>query len=126
MFKLRQQHLEAFAAQKINAFTARVIAHVKAVWPADCTELGDAGVAEMVSGAIKRGAALGLLAEMDLVRYVDLGFILVKDFEKHSLAMWTRPILADPKMDPAAKLDFLYKKMDDEFALIERRKGGKA
>lgn len=124
MFKLRKQHLEAFEAQKTTAFTTRVIAHVKAVWPAECGELGDAGVAEMVSGAIQRGAALGLLAEFDLVRYVDLGFILVKDFEKHPLSMWVRPILADPKLQPAAKINLLYQKMEEEFARIERRKGG--
>jgi hypothetical protein len=126
MLKLRKEHLDAFEAQVVSLFTSRVMAHVKAVWPAECAELGDAAVAETVARAIKRGAALGLSAELDLIRFVDLEFILVKDFEKNPLAAWTSPILADPKLAPGAKMDRLYQRMDEEFTLIEKRKGGKA
>ena len=126
MFKIRKEHLDAFEAHTISTFAARVVAHVKAVWPAECQELGDAAVAEMVAGSIKRGAALGLATEFDLVRYVDLGFILVKDFETHPLAMWVRPILADRALAPAEKINRLYQQMEAEFSRIEKRKGGKA
>lgn len=125
MLKLRKQHLDAFEAQIVNSFAARVVAHVKAVWPAECEELGPAALAEMVTGTIRRGAALGLSAELDLVRFVDLGFILAKDFETNPLAAWTRPILADRTLAPDAMIDRLYQRMEEEFALIEKRKGGK-
>ena len=125
MLKLRKEHLDAFEAHVVNLFTGRVVAHVKAVWPAECGELGDAGVLEMVRSAIKRAATLGLTSELDVVRFVNLGFILVKDFETNPLALWTRSILADRALAPAAKLDRLYQRMEEEFALIEKRKGGK-
>ena len=125
MLKLRKEHLVAFETHVVNLFTARVVAHVKAVWPAECGELGDPGVTETVRAAIKRAAALGLTSELDVVRYVDLGFILVKDFETNPLALWTRSILADRVLAPTAKLDRLYQRMEEEFALIEKRKGGK-
>jgi hypothetical protein len=125
MFKLRKEHLDAFEAQVVSQFTSRVVAHVKTVWPAECAELGEAAVADTVARAIRRGAALGLSAELDLLRFVDLGFILVKDFETNPLAAWTSPILADPTLTPGAKMDRLYQRMDEEFALIEKRKGGR-
>jgi len=125
MLKLRKQHLDAFETQIVNSFAARVVAHVKAVWPGECEELGAATLAEMVTGTIKRGAALGLSTELDLVRFVDLGFILAKDFETNPLAAWTRPILADRKLAPNAMIDHLYQRMEEEFALIEKRKGAK-
>ena len=109
----------------VNLFLGRVAAHFKAVWPAECAELGDPAVSEIVRGAIQRGAALGLSTEYDLVRYADLSFILAKDFETSPLAAWTRPILADRMIPPRAKLDKLYQRMEEEFALIEKRKGGK-
>ena len=125
MFKLRKEHLAAFEAQVITLFAARVIAHVKAVWPAECGELGDPAVAEIVRGAIQRGAALGLSTELDIVRFVDLAFILAKDFDTNPLASWTRPILAEKSAAPTARLDKLYQRMEEEFALIEKRKAGK-
>jgi len=125
MFKLRKEHLEAFEAQVVKLFTARVVAHVKAVWPAECAELGEPAVLDTVSGGIQRAAALGLVSEHDVVRFVDLSFILAKDFATNPLAGWVRPILADRALAPAAKLDRLYQRMEEEFALIEKRKGGK-
>jgi hypothetical protein len=125
MLKLRKEHLAAFEAHVVNLFILRVTAHVKAVWTEECAQLGDPAVTELVRNGIQRGAALGLSTEHDLVRYVDLSFILVKDFETNPLAAWTRPILADRMVPPRLKLDRLYRKMEEEFAMIEKRKGGK-
>lgn len=125
MFKLRQQHLDAFEAQIVESFAVRVTAHLKAVWPAESQELGDAALAEMVAGAIKRGAALGLSAELDMVRFVHLGFILARDFETNPLAGWIRPILADRTLAPGAKIDRVYQQMEEQFVLIEKRKGAR-
>jgi hypothetical protein len=125
ILKLRKEHLDAFETQIITQFETRVIAHVKAVWPAEAGELGDA-VTGIVRAAIQRAAALGLASEYDVVRFVDLSFILVKDFESNPLAAWTRPVLADRTLAPSAKIDRLYQRMEEEFALIEKRKGGKA
>jgi len=125
MFKLRKEHLDAFEAQIVSLFAARVVAHVKVVWPAECAELGDAVVAEMVRNAIRRAAALGLVSEFDVVRFVDLEFILAANFDTNPFARWTGSILSDRTLAPGAKMDRLYQRMDLEFALIEKRKGNK-
>jgi hypothetical protein len=125
MLKLRKEHLAAFEAHVVNLFISRVTAHVKAVWPAESTELGDPAVSEIVRNGIQRGSTLGLSTEYDLVRYVDLSFLLAKDFETNPLAAWTRPILADRMVPARLKIDRLYQRMQEEFALIEKRKGGK-
>jgi hypothetical protein len=125
MLILRKEHLTAFEAHVVNLFAARALAHVKAVWPAECGELGEPAVVDLVQSGIKRAAALGLVSEYDVVRFIDLSFILAKDFETHPLAGWTRAILSDRKLAPVARLDRLYQRMEEEFALIEKRKGGK-
>jgi hypothetical protein len=125
MLKLRKEHLDGFEAQVIGLFETRVIAHVKAVWPPECAELGDPAVAEIVKTAIKRAAALGLSFEFDIVRFVDLAFILAKDFETNPLIGWARTIISDRSLAPAAKVDRLYQRMEVEFDLIEKRKAGK-
>lgn len=125
MLKLRQEHLKAFDAQAVSLFSSRAMAHVKAVWPAECAELGERAVAEMVRNSIQRAAAFGLSSEHDVVRYVDLSFILAGDFDTHPLATWTKPILADRKVASGARMDRLYQRMEEEFNLIEKRRGGK-
>jgi hypothetical protein len=125
MLRLRKEHLEAFEAQIVNNFALRVLAHAKAVWPVETGELGDAPTLELVRGAIKRGAALGLTIEFDIVRFVDLTFILGKDFDTNPLGAWMRPVLADRTLTPTAKVDKLYQRMEEEFASIEKRKGAK-
>jgi hypothetical protein len=124
MLKLRKEHLDAFEAQVVSLFAARVVAHVKAVWPAESGELGDSAVTDIVRTTVQRAASLGLLSELDVVRFVDLSFILATNFETNPLAGWTRSILADRSLAPVAKLDRLYQRMEEEFALIEKRKGG--
>ncbi len=126
MLKLRKEHIEAFEAQVTSLFATRVIAHVKAVWPAECAELAEPAVKDTVKTAIQRAASLGLSNELDIVRFVDLAFILARDFETNPLASWTRSILVDRTLAPSAKVDRLYQRMEQEFAAIEKRKGGKA
>jgi hypothetical protein len=123
MFKLRKEHLEAFEVEVVRQFAGRVIAHVEAVWPGECAELGDATVAALVRSSIQRATVVGLQTELDIVSFVDLDFILVKDFDTNPLSGWSRPILADRKLGPTEKLQRLYARMEEEFALVEKRKG---
>lgn len=125
MLKLRKEHLKAFDTQAVSLFGLRVTAHVKAVWAAECAELGDDAVAETVRNSIQRAAAIGLSSEHDVVRYVDLSFILAGDLDTNPLAAWTKPILADRKLAPGARMDRLYQRMEEEFNLIEKRRGGR-
>ena|SRR5579862_1688871 len=122
MFKLRKEHLDAFETQAINLFANRVVAHVKSVWAEECEELGDPTVRSLVQTSIQRAAALGLVTEYDVVRFVDLSFILAGDFETNPLSIWTRPFIADRTLTPTAKLDRLYERMENEFTLIEKRR----
>jgi hypothetical protein len=125
MFKLRKEHLTAFETHVVNLFFSRVSAHLKAVWPDECAELGEPGLAELARNGIQRGAALGLSVEHDLVRYLDLYFILGNNFEANPLAAWTRTILSDRLLSPRMKLERLYQRMDEEFSLIEKRSAAK-
>ena len=91
--------------------------------PDQAAELGEPGLLSMVQSAIRRAGALGLLSEFDVVRFVNLYFILAADFETNPLSMWVRPIFADKTLAPVAKLDRIYQRMEDEFTLIEKRRG---
>ena len=125
MLKMRKEHIAAFEAQAVASFATRVVAHLKAVWPLECAELGDAAVLEAVRNGIDRAAAQGMVSEFDVVRFIDLMFILARDFETSPLAMWTRPIFADRKFVAGERMDRLYQRMEEEFARLEKRQKAK-
>jgi len=125
MLKLRKDHLDAFEAQAATVFAARVLAHVKAVFPEQSAELGDPVLQSTIDTAIKRAASLGLLTEYDVARFADLYFILAADFETNPLSVWTRPFIADKTLSPTAKLDRIYQRLEDELTLIEKRRTAK-
>jgi len=85
--------------------------------------LEDSVLRSMVQTGIQRAGILGLSSEYDIVRFVDLSFILAADFETNPLSIWTRPILVEKTLSPMAKLDRIYQRMQDEFTLIEKRRG---
>lgn len=122
MFKLRKEHLDAFEAQATNQFANRVFTHVKSIWSEETEELGEPAVRSLVQSSIQRAATLGMLTEYDVVRFVDLSFILAADFETNPLSMWTRPFIVDKTLTPTAKLDRIYERMENEFTLIEKRR----
>jgi hypothetical protein len=121
MFKFRQQHLDAFEVHVVALFTVRALAHVKAVWPAETAELGDEATEKIVRSALQRATLFGFSSEYDVIRFVDLAFLLGTDFDTNHGVVWTRPILADRSLAPTAKMDKLYQRMETEFALIEKR-----
>jgi hypothetical protein len=125
MLKLRKEHLDAFEVQAIALFANRVLAHIKSVWPEQSAELTDPVLRSTIQTAIQRAATLGLTTEYDVARFVNLSFILAADFETNPLSIWTRPFITDKTLAPVAKLDRIYQRMEDEFTLIEKRRGPK-
>jgi len=105
---------------------ARVVAHVKAVWPAECAELGDPAVADTVSGLIQRAAAPRPCQRVGSGPLVDLAFILAGNFDTNPLAAWTRPISHGSKAGSVREAGPALPRMEEEFALIEKRKGRKS
>ncbi len=104
--RLRKEQLEAFERYMREGFVRRVMAHLRRFFPAQCAELGDQGLREMVHYGIERAGSYGIEAEGDISRYIDLMFEFGRDFD--SDLRWAAEILNDESIEsPSERMDRL-------------------
>jgi len=110
MLTIRQKQMDALAAVTRERFQERLEAHVRKVFPDDCKALGEDGVRELVVEGIERAEGHGLSAERDVCRYVDLLFLLGRDFETREEMAWAKGILNDVTLReaPSVRMDRLW------------------
>jgi len=108
----------------VSLFTARVIAHLKAVCRLNVENWAGLPLARRQKPLFNAPHRSGyptssISCVLWILRYPG------QRFRDDPLSSWTRPILADRTLAPAVKVDRLYQRMEQEFAAIEKRKAGK-
>jgi hypothetical protein len=58
----------------------------------------------------------GVRKEYDVVRYIDLMFVLAEDFDKSRDWAWAGRILGDEALGPTTKMDRLYERAQKELS----------
>jgi len=121
MLTLRQEQIDALAKAAEKQFEDRVLAHLQRVWATECQAVGESRIRQSIREAIERGKALGFVSEYDLVRFIDLFYLLGRKFETNPRAQWAADILNQAELSPATKLDRLWERTEQEIALKEKR-----
>ena len=107
--KIRAEQLRAFPKAVEENLECRIHAHLRGVWPGRCERMGEEAVRGWIRDGMRRARAWGLEADYDVLRYVDLMFLLGRDFEGAAAAPWVRRVLQEPGLDTAEKLDRLLR-----------------
>ena len=105
----------------LNSFECRVFAHLTRVFPLPCKDLGEEAVRKRVRAGIASAAGYGITSEYDVVRYVDLMFILAEDFDKAPNLSWAARILTAEQLHPKEKMDGLYERLSKELKAASPR-----
>lgn len=107
MLRIRPEQMQAFERPVQNSLECRLYAHVKRTAPARCRQMGADSVREQIRLGIERAREYAIEADYDVMRYVDLSFLVGPDFDRDPSAPQPGEILrADG--DPADRLDRLY------------------
>jgi hypothetical protein len=101
---LREQQVRALARAALPNWMAN---HLKQFFPRECAVLGEAGLRERVREGIGRAVTHGFETEVQISQYVDLMFVFGADFDRHPELSWPRPILSDPTLSAAARIERL-------------------
>lgn len=105
---IRKDQIDAFKEQMAQGFEERLIAHVREAFGARAGTLDDAGLGEEVRYGIGRARDHGMETEREVARFVDLMWLLRRDFDTSPETAWTRPILADKSSSAENRLRRLY------------------
>jgi hypothetical protein len=123
MFTLRQQHIEAFNKDIRCRFEERMVAHVNQFFPVRCQVLGAEGVREWISHGIGRAQSYSIVAERDVLKYINIMFVFGRDFDVDPEHRWAAAILTARSVDPTHKTTYLYKTARHKAMTMERLNG---
>ena len=96
MLTLRQAQMDALDADRARDFEARLVQHLRTVFPSRCEPLGDQGLLDVARDGIERAESHGLSSEREICKYVDLMFVLGPGFDRDPRLPWAAEILGDP------------------------------
>jgi len=114
MHIIRKEQMDLLADEAMKTFVSRVFDHLSEVFPDECRELGDEVVGRRITDGIERAAGYGIDIEYDMVRFIDLMFILCEDYDTSDRFPWTRQILAEPDENPTDRVDRLCERAEQE------------
>ena len=105
MLVIRDAQLAVFERAFESAFVERVVDHLRRALPAFSGDDPNNALREAVLMWVRRAGEYGIVTEYDLVRFVDLQFVIGADFDTRR--DWAREILADVRLLPSARLDLI-------------------
>ncbi|MDB6121146.1 MAG: uncharacterized protein JWQ71_139 [Pedosphaera sp.] len=126
MLVIREEQYKAFAQYVVKGFEDRVVIHLKQVWPDDCKRVGERGLREAIRKSFESCEKYGIKAEYDVVRFVDLTFILCQGFDTNPRLAWAARLLNDKELSPRAKMDKLWEMTEKELISLEVRQAKRA
>jgi len=112
MLIIRNDQVAALDAAMLNSFRGRMAAHLKETLPDQVGSQDDATLTATIDAGIDAARSLGLSAERDVARFVDLVVGLGPSFLDAAETSWTRALLENQRQAPSARLDAVYRQLE--------------
>ncbi len=114
MLTIRKEQMDQMGDEAMKTFVSRVSDHLSEIFPDECLELGDEVVGRRITDGIERAADYGIDIEYDVVRFINLMFILCEDYDTSDRFPWARKILSKPDENPTDRVDRLCERAEQE------------
>lgn len=115
---IRKKQMESFSDPVAYDLECRIYTHLTRAFPVRCDALGEKEVRRWVRSGMARVGRYRIEGDYDIMRFVDLMFLLGPDFETNPLLGWAKEILDGPAdCSGAERLDRLYEE-------LKQRRGG--
>lgn len=121
MLIIRKSHKDTFGKVARQKFEDRATEHCRRVFKDDCEKLGDETLRSRIAVGTDAAGTYGIRKERDVIRYVDLMFILSEDFDKNPSFPWAAKILKDEALGGTTKMDRLWDRVGREIAMLAEK-----
>ncbi len=119
---IRPPQMAAFDRLAREGVMDQLCDHLQRHLPDRCAELGQRETRRLVDLGMDRAAAHGLTMEQDVSSYINLMFVLGRDFDSDPALAWAGKILRDPQVeDPSDRMVLLYEEAAER---LEQRPRG--
>ncbi len=110
MFRISNQHLDAFREQFAEDYAIRLAHRIVDKFPDELTKLGldQQQVLPFVKDSVSRAKQYGVDRTLDVELFVDCCVLLCPDFDKSPEYPWAREILGRDELTGTAKMDLIH------------------
>lgn len=114
--ELRKDQMDTMASRCQNDFEQRLLRHLRKAFASETRELSDPSLLERTRPSVQKAGEYGIEMEYDVVRFVDLTFLLGADFDSSPETPWAGEILQDKVLIGAQKADLLWNRVQEDLA----------
>jgi hypothetical protein len=105
---IRKEQMVVFEQFAIGNFARRAAQHLQESLPDECTDMGSAALMQTVRAGVRRALAYGLEQELDVLRFLNLMFLLDFNFDTDPRYAWATELLRDTEIAPSARMAVVY------------------
>ncbi|NMO13587.1 hypothetical protein HPC49_01260 [Pyxidicoccus fallax] len=119
---IRDAQLSALRKVQIRRFEAWVESHLQRHFPEACEAAGEAQVRGDIRHGIARAGAYGITAERQVCQYIDLMFVLGRDFDMDPSLPWAGEILREESgISERERIRLLYVRAMEHLGEADRK-----
>ncbi len=107
-FVIRDAQMEVLAEPLLEAFSVRMMRHVRRVFPQATSVMTDDEVRGLVRDGIERSRAYGIRRETDVALFIDLLLGIGTDFDDRPECAWIRTILDRREQSGMLRMQLIY------------------
>lgn len=93
MLNIREEQMTAFAEAEMKKFTGRAVSHLARCFPRESETMGELGLLETVEYGLQRSSSYGIVAESDILKYLDMMVVFGRDYDADERFAWAGEIL---------------------------------
>ncbi|HEY3820372.1 MAG TPA: hypothetical protein VGL81_24575 [Polyangiaceae bacterium] len=116
MWLIRAEQLRAFEDVALARFERDAVAHLHRALPERCTTLGPSAVARSVRRAIIKARGYGITSELDVLKFLNLMYLLDFDFDTDPRFAWAADRLNAEDVEPSVRLQLILDRATRELA----------
>lgn len=105
---IRNAQMQALARPQLEAFTRRMVDHVRRVFSERAAPMTDEQIRSQVQDGIERAEAYGIRREADVALFIDILFGIGPDFDDRPECAWIRTILENRDDSGTLRMQLVY------------------
>lgn len=117
---VRKNQMDAMRQDMLQDFEDRTFEHLKEFVPGKLKKLGEEGTREQIRAGISRADEYDIVREREVVKFIDLKFVIHQEFDTHPELPWVQAILNDRSLDGEQKIAKIHEELPSRLAELAR------
>jgi len=112
MVTIRNQQLKDLQDKKQEQFVNKAQLFIKTNYPLKVEFSSDQDIEQCIRSGMKRANRYNLLSEKAMIAFIELMYILTKDFDTNAKTVWTKKILSEDNLSESQKINIIINQLN--------------